>query len=74
MVSIIMPVYNMADYLDRAVDSVISQTYADWELIAIDDGSSDDSGKNWTTGHPVMPEYAFFIQKTEGFPLPGMSD
>ena len=45
MVSIIMPVYNMADYLDRAVDSVISQTYADWELIAIDDGSSDDSGK-----------------------------
>lgn len=45
MVSIIMPVYNTAAYLNEAVNSVISQTYSDWELIAIDDGSTDDSGR-----------------------------
>ena len=45
MISIIMPIYNVKDYLDAAVDSVISQTYTDWELIAVDDGSSDGSEK-----------------------------
>ena len=44
LVSIIMPVYNTRDYLSEAVGSVISQTDPDWELLIIDDGSTDGSG------------------------------
>lgn len=39
--SIIMPVYGVERYLNEAVDSVIAQTYTDWELILVDDGSPD---------------------------------
>ena len=43
-ISIIMPVYNSAEYLHLAVESVKRQTLKDWELLLIDDGSSDESG------------------------------
>lgn len=42
-VSVIMPAYNVRDYVTEAVDSVAAQTLGDLELIAIDDGSSDDT-------------------------------
>lgn len=43
--SVIIPVYNMAQLLPRCLDSLINQTYADIEIILIDDGSTDNSGK-----------------------------
>lgn len=42
-VSIIMGIYNCADTLPEAIDSILSQTYTNWELILCDDGSSDDT-------------------------------
>lgn len=42
-ISVIVPVYNVAPYLDKAVSSVCDQTYTDWEMILIDDGSTDAS-------------------------------
>ena len=44
-VSIIIPVYNVQDYLERCLNSIISQTYKNVEIILVDDGSTDDSGK-----------------------------
>ncbi|MBQ0075132.1 MAG: glycosyltransferase family 2 protein [Prevotella sp.] len=43
MISIIIPLYNKYESISRAIDSVMSQTYCDWELVVIDDGSTDDS-------------------------------
>ena len=45
VISIIIPVYKAEAYLLRCVNSIISQTFKDWELLLIDDGSPDNSGK-----------------------------
>ena len=42
--SIIVPVYNVAPYLRKCVDSLLAQDYEDFEIILVDDGSTDDSG------------------------------
>lgn len=43
--SIIVPVYKVEKYLHRCFDSILAQTFTDWECILIDDGSPDNSGK-----------------------------
>lgn len=43
LVSIILPTYNRAEYISRALDSVFAQTYSSWELVIVDDGSTDET-------------------------------
>ena len=43
MVSIVMPSYNTARYIGNSIESVLAQTYTDWELIIVDDCSTDDT-------------------------------
>lgn len=50
-VSIIMPVYKVEDYVGKAIESIQAQTFTEWELFAVDDGSPDNSGK-------ICDEYA----------------
>ena len=51
MITIIVPVYNTEKYLNRCIDSILSQTYRDFELLLIDDGSNDSCPK-------ICDEYA----------------
>lgn len=44
LISVIVPVYNTEKYLDQCIQSVLAQTYTNWELLLIDDGSTDSSG------------------------------
>lgn len=44
LISVIVPVYNVEDYLDRCINSIINQTYKNLEIILVDDGSTDSSG------------------------------
>lgn len=43
LVSIIMPMHNSAKYVGEAIQSVVNQTYENWELLVIDDASTDNS-------------------------------
>lgn len=43
-ISVIVPVYNVKSLLPRCIDSLLDQTYVDFELLLIDDGSTDGSG------------------------------
>jgi teichuronic acid biosynthesis glycosyltransferase TuaG len=43
LVSVITPCYNGSRYIKETIESVLSQTYADWEMIVVDDGSTDNS-------------------------------
>ena len=44
LISIVVPVYNVSQYLERCIQSVIYQTYENLDIILIDDGSTDNSG------------------------------
>lgn len=45
VLTIIVPVYNVVDYLEECLDSILHQSYSDWELILVDDGSNDGSAQ-----------------------------
>lgn len=60
LISIIVPVYNAEKTLGRCVNSISSQTFQDWELLLIDDGSTDRSGK-------LCDEYALRDQRIKVF-------
>lgn len=69
-ISVIIPVYNAEKYLSQCLDSVCNQTYTDWEVIAVDDGSRDNS-------YEILQEYAAkdsrFIIETKKNEGPGLT-
>ena len=60
IISVIIPVYNSEKYLSRCIDSVLGQTFNDFEILLIDDGSKDNSGK-------ICDEYALNDKRIKVF-------
>lgn len=65
--SIVIPCFNLGDYLQDAVDSVMAQTFTDWELIIVDDGSTDEkTTKVVESIKKDHPEFKVFSKKNSG--------
>ena len=66
MVSIIVPVYNVEKYLPKCLDSILAQTFKDFELLLIDDGSPDTSGAICDDYAQRDPRIRVFHQENKG--------
>ena len=44
-ISVVVPVYNIENYIKKTTESIVNQTHQNMEVILVDDGSTDDSGK-----------------------------
>ncbi|MDR0799420.1 MAG: glycosyltransferase family 2 protein [Dysgonamonadaceae bacterium] len=65
LISVIVPCYNQVQYLNYTLQSVLNQTYTNWECIVVNDGSTDETEKialEWTKKDPRFR----YIQKTNG--------
>lgn len=65
MISVIVPVYNAGRWLGDAIASVEAQTWSDWELVAVDDGSTDGSGA-LCDGHAAHDPRIRVVHKSNG--------
>ena len=65
-ISIIIPIYNVEQYLPQCLDSIINQTYKNLEIILINDGSTDNSGKICDNYAKVDNRIHVFHKKNEG--------
>jgi len=66
MISVIIPVYNVEEYLPACLDSVRGQTYTDWETILVDDGSTDSSAAICDDAAAGDPRFKVIRQKNSG--------
>jgi glycosyltransferase involved in cell wall biosynthesis len=62
-VSVIIPTYNRAEYVTQAIDSVLAQTYTDYEIIVVDDGSTDNTKEILL---PYMDRIRYIYQENAG--------
>lgn len=68
LISIIIPMYNSEKYIKETINSVLSQTYSNIELIVVDDGSTDNSGKLVKRIIKNDPRAKYYYQKNSGAP------
>lgn len=66
LVSIIVPVYNAEQFLDRCINSILNQTYQKIELILVDDGSKDRSAEICTAWMSKDERVSYYYQKNAG--------
>ncbi len=66
LLSVILPTYNRADTILRAIESVRNQTLEDWELLVIDDGSTDNTARLVTERYAGEPRLKLIQQENQG--------
>ena len=66
MLSVIIPVYNVEKYLNACLDSVISQSFTDYEILLVDDGSTDSSAGLCLEAAAGAPDKIFVFRKENG--------
>ena len=66
IISIIMPAYNKASFISEALDSVIAQTFTDWECIVVNDGSTDNTEEIVLPYVNREPRIKYFAQPNQG--------
>ena len=67
VISVIVPVYKVERYLKRCVDSILDQTFRDFELILVDDGSPDQCGEICENMRKRIKGSLFYIVRTEAY-------
>lgn len=68
-ISIIIPVYNVFDWLDECLESVVNQTFSDFEVLLINDGSTDGSDKKCEEWEEKDSRIRYISKKNEGLSL-----
>lgn len=66
-IAVIIPSYNCAPFVEQAVESVFGQTYSDYELIVVDDGSSDNTAQVLAK-YSSNPKFRYYRQENRGLP------
>lgn len=66
LISVILPIYNVEDFLEKCVETVIQQTYKNLEIILVDDGSTDESGKKAELIKKIDSRIVVFHKKNGG--------
>ena len=66
LIGVVIPVYNVELYLRTCIDSILSQTYSNYEVVLVDDGSTDDSGKICDEYASKDPRIKVFHKKNGG--------
>lgn len=65
-ISVIIPSYNEKEFLENCIQSLGSQTYSDFEIVVVDDGSTDGTSQVLENLKNTLPEFKYFIQKHLG--------
>ena len=65
-ISIIIPIYNQERFLHKCLDSIAAQTYPEFEVLLVDDGSTDASGKICRDFEERDPRFKYIVQKNLG--------
>lgn len=65
-ISVIVPIYNVEEYLEECLDSILNQTKKDFEVIMVDDGSTDSSGEIAKSYAEKYPNFHYFYKENNG--------
>lgn len=68
LISIVVPMFNSEKYIERTIDSIFNQTYSNWEIIIVDDGSTDNSAELVKTKIKNIDNAKYIYQNNAGAP------